>query len=395
MRPPAVPVVFVSSHAQLGGSERSLELLLRELGPAWVGGLVLLEDGPAVPVLAAAAGAEATVVPVGRRLGLLTGARRLRRALAGREHAVVHASGVKAALVATLARSRTPVVWVKHDFSWDGRLARFVAAHVAEVVGVSDAVLATLRGGRRPPTLTVVPNGVADPAVDAATARASLVDGLGVAPDTPIVVLAGRLHPAKGHAELIEAAPALLAAHPGARILLAGGADPTHPDLPHRLRARIDELGLGGAVLLIGHRDDAAALIAAADAVAVPSVPDDRGMGREGFGLVGVEALAAGTPIVAYADGALPEVLGDAALLVPAGDRAALAAGLVRLLDDAALRADLAERGRERFAARYRVPVMADAMAARYVAVSGGRDSTTAHPASTAASATMTFDRSV
>jgi glycosyltransferase involved in cell wall biosynthesis len=71
----------------------------------------------------------------------------------------------------------------------------------------------------------------------------------------------------------------------------------------------------------------------------------------EGFGLTALESLAAGTPVVAYAGGAVAEVVGDAGLLVPSGDEDALAGALCRLLDDERLGASLAARARPRAAA--------------------------------------------
>src|SRR5207253_10395377 len=71
----------------------------------------------------------------------------------------------------------------------------------------------------------------------------------------------------------------------------------------------------------------------------------------EGFGLTALEALAAGTPVVGYAGGAVAEVVGDAGLLVRSGDESALAGALCRILDDHALRASLASRARSRAAA--------------------------------------------
>ncbi|MEL7207965.1 MAG: glycosyltransferase family 1 protein, partial [Actinomycetota bacterium] len=68
----------------------------------------------------------------------------------------------------------------------------------------------------------------------------------------------------------------------------------------------------------------------------------------EGFGLPPLEAMAVGTPVVATDAGALPEVLGDAADLVPVGDVEALAAALGRVLDDDRHRAASAARGLER-----------------------------------------------
>jgi glycosyltransferase involved in cell wall biosynthesis len=66
----------------------------------------------------------------------------------------------------------------------------------------------------------------------------------------------------------------------------------------------------------------------------------------EGFGLPPAEAMLAGVPVVATTAGALPEVLGDAALLVEPGDDDALGQALGRVLDDAALRGELVARGR-------------------------------------------------
>jgi glycosyltransferase involved in cell wall biosynthesis len=70
----------------------------------------------------------------------------------------------------------------------------------------------------------------------------------------------------------------------------------------------------------------------------------------EGFGLTALEALAAGTPVVGYAGGAVGEVVGDAGLLVPSGDEDALASALGRFLDDGSLSAGLRGRARARAA---------------------------------------------
>jgi glycosyltransferase involved in cell wall biosynthesis len=81
-------------------------------------------------------------------------------------------------------------------------------------------------------------------------------------------------------------------------------------------------------------------------ALAIPSL-------AEGFGLPALEAMACGTPVLAGDRGALPEVVGDAGLLVDPTRPEAIAAGLRRLAEDAALRAELSARGLAR-AARFR-----------------------------------------
>ena len=87
--------------------------------------------------------------------------------------------------------------------------------------------------------------------------------------------------------------------------------------------------------------DDRAALLRGATVFAYPSR-------YEGFGLPPLEAMQAGVPVVTTTAGALPEVVGDAALLVAPGDHDALVAGLQRLLTDDAVRDTLVAAGTER-----------------------------------------------
>ena len=154
---------------------------------------------------------------------------------------------------------------------------------------------------------------------------------------------------------------------PDVQVALVGAESSTRPEYVAELRAALAREGLTDAVSFLGFREDALELISGFDVVVVPSVPDERGFGREGFGYVGLEGFAVGTPVVAYDDGALRETLGDCALLVPAGDRAALADALVRVLDDAALRARLVGCGRERLEGRFSVETMVEAMKAQYL----------------------------
>ncbi len=111
----------------------------------------------------------------------------------------------------------------------------------------------------------------------------------------------------------------------------------------HRYAA---ELGLAGAVHFGGHASDAtvAAAYAGADVLVVTSE-------HEGFCVPVVEAMAAGLPVVAFDQGAVPEVLGGAGVLVSDKDPYALAAAIAALLDDAPRRRDAIEAGRQRLAA--------------------------------------------
>ena len=85
----------------------------------------------------------------------------------------------------------------------------------------------------------------------------------------------------------------------------------------------------------------------------------------EGFGFPAAEAMASATPVVVTDGGALPEVVGDAGVIVPRGNADALAEAIGTLLDDDARRADLGEKGRQRAAEMYHW----DRVAERYESV--------------------------
>lgn len=118
-------------------------------------------------------------------------------------------------------------------------------------------------------------------------------------------------------------------------------------------------------VAFLGFQDRLYDLIAASDVLVMPTVVLGRG-GREGFPFTGLEALALGTPVVAYAHGGLPELVGDCGLLVPPDDRDALQSAIVRLLSDDALGERLGSCGRARVAEEFALPRMIEAMKACY-----------------------------
>jgi glycosyltransferase involved in cell wall biosynthesis len=125
------------------------------------------------------------------------------------------------------------------------------------------------------------------------------------------------------------------------RLVLAGGDRTGRP----ALAAVADSLGLRERVVFPGLIDDAdlPALYGGADAVVQPSL-------EEGFGLPALEAMACGAPVVASRRGALPEVVGDAGLLVEPEDERALTAALSRVLGSSAERAALTRQGLARAA---------------------------------------------
>ena len=286
---------------------------------------------------------------------------------------VVHANGLKAALVAELATlgGQPPVIWFKHDVARDGWLALVAARRAARVIGVSSAVTEAVAGSARG-KIEVVHCQIPDPAVDAAVARALVLEEF--APEEPelVVVLVGRLDPFKGQAEVISALPSVLERSPGVRVLFVGGEDPAHPGRRAELGLDIADHGLGDAIRFTGFRSDATHLIAGSDVLVIPSIAKD-GFGKEGFPYVGLEALAARTPIVCYAHGGLPEQVGECGVLVSPGDRAGLADAIVELAESPRTRERLAACGRERFSKLFAWSTLADDVAERYRTVAGAR----------------------
>jgi glycosyltransferase involved in cell wall biosynthesis/GT2 family glycosyltransferase len=364
----SVSVTFVSSHARTGGSERYLESLLGALERSWIRNVVCLERGPLVRSLQQK-GYDTVAIDTSRHsVSILVSAWKLRRLLTSARPDVIHANGVKAALCARLATLGIdlPLIWVKHDFAWDGRLARFIASGCSQVVGVSEAVVASV--SRYPGVdVTVVNTGIDQFGGDRVTGRKALCEALDCSDDDPVIGLVGRLHPVKGHLEVIELVPGLLKRMAGLKVAIIGGTDSSRPEYADDLQYRVKELGIEDAVIFLGYRDDAVELMSGCDVLALPSVDWGRDMGREGFPLVGLEALAVGTPIVGYRDGGLPELVGECGLLVAPGDRKALEAALLQLLEDRSMQMDLGRCARERARTHFSLANMVNSLRVCYL----------------------------
>jgi len=216
----------------------------------------------------------------------------------------------------------------------------------------ADALIAVSESTRRdliermgaPADRIVVTREAADPGLARVTdaARLAAVRRRYELPERFILFL-GAMEPRKNVLRLIEAFATLRPALRRETVLVVAGA---HGWLNDSVRERVGKLGLAESVRFPGYiaGDDVAALYSLATVFAYPSM-------WEGFGLPVLEAMACGTPVLTSDVSALPEVAGDAALLVSPTDVEAIADGLTRLLDDAALRADLAARGLRRAAA--------------------------------------------
>ncbi|NEB18188.1 glycosyltransferase, partial [Streptomyces coelicoflavus] len=147
-----------------------------------------------------------------------------------------------------------------------------------------------------------------------------------------LLIAVGSLDPHRGYDVLLDAARGWRRLDPAPMVVVAGEGP-----LRGELQARIEGEGL--PVVLAGSRDDVPELLAAADLALLPS---RREPGRS---VLAQEALHARVPLVASDVGGIPELVGDAAELVPPGDAEALGDAVVRLLDAPERREELRERG--------------------------------------------------
>ena len=332
-----IVVVMPLAHMR-GGAERALLDLFRETRAddvRWRA--IFLEDGPMVED-ARALGIPTLVIDAGRmrhvaRTGAaITGIAAQTRKWKGDAilgwMAKAHLYGSPAALLA-----RVPALWFQMGLArTSDRLDRAATRLPAQGILCCSNFAAQAQAQLKPLRPTrVVWNGVDltrfDP--DRLCPPAQARKMLGLHGGGPLIGIVGRMQRWKGMHTLIAALPLLLPAHPGARIVIVGGTHDLEPEYAAQLRAQIASLNLGERVLLAGAQDDIPLWMQAMDVVVHAS-------DREPFGIVALEAMALGKPLVAGSEGGPREIItnGVDGLLAAYDDAPALARAIGRYLDD-------------------------------------------------------------
>jgi glycosyltransferase involved in cell wall biosynthesis len=231
---------------------------------------------------------------------------------------------------------------------WLARSVKWSLGQADGLVAISDFVARSLSAaGYRRERIHVVFNALDtsgwDPCLDGSAVRAEF----GIPTEAPVVGIVSRIFKWKGHEYLVEAMAEVTRQLPEARLIVVGEddprADPGSGSFRAQLEARARELGIERSVLFTGFRTDVPRLMAALDVFAHPSW-------EEPFGMVFLEANAMRKPVVCWASGGAPEVVvnGETGLLVERGSVPGLAAALVTLLSDRALRERMGDAGRRR-----------------------------------------------
>ncbi len=379
-------VLYVNHTGTMSGAEHSLMDLLRGL-PDDVEAAVACPPGELATALAALG---VTVVPIRgmdaslrlhpvhttmHLIRLASSAAGLRRAARrGPGVDVVHANSVRGGLLAAvaLAGSRTPLIVHVRDCLPDTRVAHlisgFLRARAASIVANSGHTAERFAGRGRARIRWVhnpVDLGRFDPELLTRSDARARLDIVG---DAPVLAIVGQISPWKAQADAIRILAGLRAHHPDARLLIAGeprfvGRATRYDNTAYwrELHALVVELGLGDAVRFLGHRDDVATVMRAADLVLVPSW-------EEPFGRSVIEAMAMETPVAATAVGGPPEIItdGEDGLLLPPRDPAAWIAAIGRLLGDPDELREMGRRSRRRVESSFRVEQHVAAMLGVY-----------------------------
>lgn len=351
-------ILFTDHGEGLGGAEYSLLDLLPALDPARWHAVLACAAGP-LATAAQARGITVHTMPFPRLRGALTAPVILARTawhlagIARRVHArALHSNTFRASLATALAARLTgrPFVWHTRDIYGPGEPGG--TWYPALLSRLAHVCLANSHAAARSiprPDVQVIHNGINlagfQPNPTPAAARAAL--GL---PATPLLIgTVGRMQPWKGHHHFVSAAAQVAANLPQVHFVVVGGqVFAADADYANQIHAQVAALGLTERVHLVGQQANVPAWLAACDVFAHCAR-------AEPFGRVVVEAMAAARPVVAFADGGVPEIVvsGQTGQLVPPGDVTALAQVMSMLAQDANLRQAWGLAGRARAEAHF------------------------------------------
>lgn len=362
-----VTVLHIIGGGEFGGAEKHILNLAVGLDPSEINlKLCCLHREPFYQI-ARQAGVQAWALPMQGKfdVGII---KRLTKLIVEQQVDIVHTHGVRANLMGRLAARMVhrPVMTTVHSLlsmDYPQPLTRFIytlierstAPLTQRFITVSESLKTALaEQGVAPEKISVVYNGID-------FTRYDMLKGVRDEAAVPTVGVIGRLHPVKGQQYFLEAAAKVLADRPDATFVLAGaGAD------RERLENLAAKLGITDQVQFLGFVEDVPTLLTKLDLVVIPSL-------AEGFGLIAAEALAMEVPVVATQVGGLPEVVLDhvTGLLVNPADSAALAKGILWMLNHPHEAKDMAQKGREFVQQNFSALAMAERTKRLYLEVAG------------------------
>ncbi len=351
-------ILFVDHATAIGGAEKSLLMLLDGLDRSrWSLHLACCPGELARQVEDRGIPLHLVEMPSLRRLPLLTWLRTIYALARGIRADLIYANTARGALYAAPAGllSGRPFIWHMRDFSFaeantwmDRPLKWFVSLCASAVVANSAATANQLPDSAR---VRVIHNGLDLTTLDTTLSAAVARRRFGLPAAAQIVGMLGRLRPWKGQERFIRIAAQVLRELPDTYFVIAGG-DPfgINDGYAAKLRCWVEELGIANKLTFTGQLHEVAEVLTAMDLFVHPGAP-------EPFGLVNLEAMAMGKPVVAFAHGALPEIIEQdvTGILVPPGDEEACAAAIVELLRTPTRMKELGAAGRARVESLFQI----------------------------------------
>lgn len=375
-------VLWVEPSLPVGGAERHVTTLLPSLDRARVQpSLVCIGESGALFHALTDGGVEAHALHRRKRqaVGSLADLVRMMRRI---RPDIVCVRGYNAELLgrvaAVIARVPHTVVWVHNigDVQPRGRIRkisdRVLAPATSGYFGVARAQIPYMVDELHyaPAKSRVIYNGV-DPSRFFPSDDRSMLAGLGVAPDAPVVGIVAVLRPEKDHLTLLRAAAQVVSSIPDVTFLVIGDGE-----LRSELEQAAERLGLGANVRFLGARSDVGDLLRALDVFVLCSYT------VECFPVSLLEAMAAGRAAVCTAVGGIPELLvnGETGRLVPPRDPDMLAQRLVELLGDDDARHSMGAAARARVETKFSLRTMVESAELALEQVSGRRPRTLGRP---------------
>ena len=344
-------ILHLIGGGEIGGAEELVYTLIKLTDPEQYDvHLICLCEGPFAD-LVSAEGFPATTIPM-RHKADIKKIKDIRRYIREQQIDLVHTHGVRANLIGRPAAKREglPVVTTFHsvlrydyDRAWKATLARLLTMqgnhYTDKFIAISHAIGGDLRQMRiDPERIQVIHSGLDTTKFKSRRDPDQLKEQLGLSPERLTYTMVARLHPVKGHRYFLTAARRLVDAGIPAQFLLIGEGI-SRPEI----EAQVKELGLESLVYMPGYYSEVEDIYRLSDVLCVPSL-------MEGLGLVILEGMYFGVPIIASRVGGIPELIEDGknGLLIPPADAEALYEAMYKMACHPELMQELAQEGRRR-----------------------------------------------